>query len=75
MLSRFRIQARRLNPTSKILLSYRWHGNVSDNEKICDINITFKKKDGSVVATKGFEGQSLLRLAQKYEVELEGEVC
>jgi ferredoxin len=36
------------------------------------VHITFVRKDGSKTTVEGKEGQNLLRLAQKHEIELEG---
>ena len=36
------------------------------------MHITFVRKDGSKKTVEGKEGQNLLRLAQKHEIELEG---
>ena len=36
------------------------------------MTVNWKRKDGSTMATTGKVGTSLLRLAQKYDIELEG---
>uniref|UniRef100_A0A7S1CBW9 2Fe-2S ferredoxin-type domain-containing protein n=1 Tax=Bicosoecida sp. CB-2014 TaxID=1486930 RepID=A0A7S1CBW9_9STRA len=53
----------------------RWHGDDSDVEEVPDdekITVVYVDKDGEETVARGNPGQNLLRLAQKFGVELEG---
>jgi hypothetical protein len=50
-----------------------WHTTSTSPAEREGITVNWKKKDGSVITTVGKEGDVLLRLAQRYEIELEGE--
>ena len=44
----------------------------NDYSGAAEVNVVYELKDGTEVPVKGFEGQNLLRLAQKHDIELEG---
>ena len=50
----------------------RMHGSGHSGEGKETVNINWKIRDGSIVATKAEIGSSLLAVARKYEIELEG---
>ena len=50
----------------------RMHSSGESEEGKEMVNINWKNRDGTITATRGAVGSSLLSLARKYEIELEG---
>lgn len=66
-MSVIKIRNRMLSGSSSRFLSTAAHSDEQDF-----ITVNFKRKDGSVTSTKGKIGGNILRLAQRYDIELEG---
>ena len=54
------------------LASVRWHGGPSVPEDAPKVNVTFVLPDGTPRKVEAWVGESLLRLAQRNDIDLEG---